>query len=292
MPPLHLALILIACLAWGFNFIASAAGLQHWPPFLFTTLRFVIVAVVLAAIIRKPPREQWPRLIAVCLCNGGLHFTLFFIALRGSTDISSVAIAMQSYVPMAAIIAWLLLGEKFGWRSATAIAVAFSGVLLVGFDPQVLQQLDVLAITLLSALCLAFGTTLMRRLEGVDPFSFQGWTALISLPVLIVGSLVFESEQLAALTGSGWIPWASVTYSALAASIVGHGIFFYLVRRHRVADVTPYLLLAPVLAIVFGIILWGDRPGWKLYLGAALVFGGVFTISRRSAVRQQARITR
>jgi drug/metabolite transporter (DMT)-like permease len=36
--------------------------------------------------------------------------------------------------------------------------------------------------------------------------------------------------------------------AALLASLVGHGLFFYLVQRHPMASVMPYLQLTPVLA--------------------------------------------
>jgi O-acetylserine/cysteine efflux transporter len=41
-----------------------------------------------------------------------------------------------------------------------------------------------------------------------------------------------------------------------------------------VAQVTPWLLLVPVLAVALGIAFWGDRPGPRLWLGGAMVLGG------------------
>ena len=46
------------------------------------------------------------------------------------------------------------------------------------------------------------------------------------------------------------VAWAGVAYSALIASVIGHGIFYWLVQRHPVSTITPYLLIAPVVAIV------------------------------------------
>ncbi|MEM9303272.1 MAG: DMT family transporter [Pseudomonadota bacterium] len=287
MPLPHLLLALIACVAWGFNFIASAAALQHWPPFLFTIVRFAFVAILVAAVLKRPPREQWPRLIAVCLLNGAIHFSLFFFALRAAPDITSMAILMQCYVPLSALLAWALLGETFGVRTGLSIGVAFLGVLLVGLEPQVFARLEAVALALAGTLALAFGTILMRDLKGVDPFSFQGWTALLSLPVLLGLSLWLEADQLELLRTAGWQPWVGAIYSAIAASIVGHGIFFYLIRRHPVARVTTYLLLTPILAATFGVIFWGDRPGWRLLVGGALVLGGVLVITLRAGKRAE-----
>ena len=285
LPFTHLLLILIVCLAWGFNFVACAAALLEWPPFLFTIVRFSLVALALSWLVKPPPRAQWPRLVAVCLCMGAIHFTLYFLALRLSADISSIAVAMQTYVPMSAVLAVLLLGERVRWRTATAIAVAFAGVLVIGFDPLVVTQLDALALTLASAFFLALGTIMMRHLAGIDPYSFQGWTALISLPALLVGTVLFEQHQVELVLQAGWMTWGGALYSAIGASIIGHGLYFHLVRQHPVAEITPYLLLAPVVGIGFGVLLWGDEPGWRLLVGAAMVLGGVLAVALRARSR-------
>jgi len=282
-----LLLVLMICLCWAFNFIAAAVGLAHFPPFLFTVIRFVIVLVVLVGFLRPPPRDQWPRLIIVCLSNGGIHFALNFWALGVSEDISSVAIALQVYVPIASILAVVFLGEHLGWRSWLAIAVAFVGVLLVGADPMVLQQLDALGLTLLSALFLGLGTTLMKGLKGIHVFSFLAWTAVISLPLLLVCSLTLEQDQWQLIQSAEWQHWSGVVYSGLAASIIGHGLFFYLVQRYPVTSVAPYLLLTPVLAIILGVVFWGDEPGWRVLMGGVLVLAGILVINLRAKSKAQ-----
>jgi O-acetylserine/cysteine efflux transporter len=37
-----------------------------------------------------------------------------------------------------------------------------------------------------------------------------------------------------------------------------------------------------VLAVVFGILVWGDRPGWRLLVGGALVLAGILAITLRA----------
>jgi O-acetylserine/cysteine efflux transporter len=278
-------LVLVVCIVWAGNFIAGARGMEHFSPDLFMILRFAMVLVVLAPLLRLPPSGQWLRLIGVCLSMGTLHFTLMFWALGHSVDVSSVVIAQQTYIPMAVLLAMVLLRERVGWRTLAAIGVAFLGVLLVGFDPVTLGQPVVLAATLLSALFQALGSIYQRGIRGVGVFSFQAWTAVISLPLLLLASLLTEQGQLEQLRSAEWTHWASVLYSALLASIVGHGLFFFLVQRHPVSSVMPYLQLTPVLGVVFGILLWGDRPGWRLLAGGALVILGILFITLRARRR-------
>lgn len=280
-----LLLVLVICLVWGGNFLTSAYALQEIPPFLFTALRLAILALALGAFVKPPPRGQWLLLIAMALCNGVLHFGINFWALHMAGNLSSPAIVMQSYVPMTALLAWWWLGERFGWRTGAAIALSFSGILVLGFDPLVLQQPMALAMMLVSSFFLATGTVLMRQLRGLDMVSQQGWTAIIGLLPLLALSWALEPGSFAALRTASWIGWGGAIYSALLASLLGHGLYYVLVQRHPVATVTPWLLIAPVIAIVLGVLFYGDQPGPKLWLGGAMVLGGVLVIAIRGRVR-------
>ena len=283
-----LALVLVICLAWSGNFLSSAFALREIPPFLFTAVRLSILALVLVWFVKPPPQGQWPRMVAVAMFNGVLHFGLSFWALHLAGDLASPAIAMQSYVPMAAVLAWFLLGERFGWRTGLAIAISFAGVLVLGFDPIVLDAPMSLVLMLISALFLAIGTVVMKRLSGVDMFSQQGWTAILSVLPLLVLSAVFEPGGFAGLRDATWIGWGGALYSAVFASMLGHGLYYVLVQRHPVAQVTPWLLLAPMGAIVLGMLFWGDRPGPRLWIGGAMVLGGVLIIALRAMAKLRA----
>jgi O-acetylserine/cysteine efflux transporter len=54
-----------------------------------------------------------------------------------------------------------------------------------------------------------------------------------------------------------------------------------------VAQVTPWLLLAPMLAVVLGMAFWGDRPGPRLWIGGAMVLGGVLIIALRALAKMR-----
>ncbi|MCF7221352.1 DMT family transporter [Marilutibacter chinensis] len=282
MSPRDFLLILIVVLAWAGNFLTSALAMREIPPLLFTALRFALLAIPLVFVLRRPAPGQWPRLVAVCLCVGVLHFGLSFTALKLAGDLSSPAIVMQSYVPMTALLAWAVLGERFGWRTGVAIATSFCGVLVLGFDPIVLDRPVAIAVMLVSALFLAIGTVLMKPLRGLDMFSQQGWTAVFSLLPLIALSAWLEPGAIARLPQVGWVGWAGALYAAFVSSLLGHGLYYVLVQRHPVAQVTPWLLLVPPLAIALGIAFWGDRPGPKLWLGGAMVLGGVLGVALRT----------
>ena len=287
MSPRDLGLVLLICVAWAFNFLTSAHALREIPPFMFTALRLGLLVAVLAPFVRPPSPGQWRLLVSVALCNGVLHFGLSFLALHLAGDLSSPAIVMQSYVPMAALLAWWVLGERFAWRTGLAIATSFAGVLVLGFDPLVLAQPMALAVMLVSSLFLAIGTVLMRQLVGMSMVSAQGWTAIIGVAPLVAISLAFEPGSVQSLGDATWIGWGGVVYSALFSSLLGHGLYYVLVQRHPVALVTPWLLLTPVFAVALGVFFWGDRPGPNLWMGGAMVLGGVLLIALRARAKSR-----
>ena len=173
MPPRDILLALLVCLAWAGNFLGSATALREMPPLLFTALRLVLLVLLLAPFLRRPGPGQWPRLLAITLSTGVMHFGLSFWALALAGDLSSPAIVMQSYVPMSVLLAWAILGERFAWRTGTAIALSFGGVLVLGLDPLVLDNPLSLLLMLASAFFLAISTVLMRDLGGVTRFSLR-----------------------------------------------------------------------------------------------------------------------
>ena len=287
MPFRDLMLVLLIVLAWAGNFLTSALALREIPPFLFTALRFGLLVIPLLYWLKRPPPGQWTRLIAMGLCVGVLHFGLSLLALKLAGDLSSPAIVLQSYVPMTVLLGWLALGERFGWRTGLAIATSFGGVLVLGFDPMVLQAPASLVLMLVSAVFLATGTVLMRKLKGVDMFSAQGWTAIIGLGPLLALSAWLEPGSFAGLRDATWIGWGGAAYSAIGSSLLGHGLYYVLVQKHPVAQVTPWLLLSPVMAVMLGLWVYGDEPGPQLWVGGAMVLGGVLLIALRALTKSR-----
>lgn len=287
MSPRDIFLVLLICIAWAGNFLTSAFALREIPPFLFTALRFVALGLPLVFWMKRPPPGQWPRLLTVCICVGVLHFGLSFAALKMAGDLSSPAIVLQSYIPMTAVLAWLVLGERFAWRTGLAIAVSFGGVLVLGLDPSVLDNWMAVVVMLLAALFLAIGTVLMKGLRGLDTFSMQGWTSVFAVLPLLAISAVLEPGAIPALVSVSWVGWVGVAYAAFVSSLLGHGLYYVLVQRYPVAQVTPWLLLTPVIAVGLGIAFWGDRPGPRLFIGGAMVLGGVLGVAIRASKKSR-----
>jgi O-acetylserine/cysteine efflux transporter len=279
--PGDLLLALLANAAWSVNFLAGKAGVEHFPPLLFSALRFTVLLLLLLPWLRWQPGKM-RQVLQISGVLGVLHFSLIFIGLDASGDIASVAIAAQLYVPFSALLAVVWLGERLDRRRVAGITAAFAGVLVIGLDPTVFAHLDALAWIVGAALAMAVATILMRRLPGVGVFTLQAWIGAVATPSLLLMSLLLEQGQVEALRTAGWFDFALPVYSAIGASLVGHGIVYHLLTRYPVSLITPLLLLAPVLAVLLGVLFWGDQPTWKLLLGGLMTLIGVAIVTTKT----------
>ncbi len=210
---------------------------------------------------------------------GVCHFSMMFIGLNAGANIASIAITAQLYVPFSAILAAAFLKEQFSLIKVMAIALAFLGILVIGFDPIVFNHLDAVLWVMGAAFVMALSTILMRQFPNMGVFRLQAWIALIATPSLLILSVLFESNHYQILTQLNIIDFWSPLYSAIGASVIGHGLVYYLLARYPVSTVTPLMLLAPLLASFFGTWWFGDQNSWKLILGGAMTLTGVLLVS-------------
>lgn len=278
--PKDLTLLLGITLIWGFNLIVSKIGVAEVPPILFSFLRFSLVAAVLAPRLRVH-RGQMSALAVAALLSGGLHFALSFAGLRMAENVSSVAIAGQLGVPFTTLLSVALLGEIVRWRRWTGILLAFAGVFLMGFDPQILSHWSSLALVVGSAFVGSLGVIAVKRLHGFSALELQAWLAWMSLPLLFGLSMQIEHPDLAMLAEVSGRAWLALLYTALVSSLIAHTGYFYLIRKYPITSVAPLTTLSPIFSILLSVLLLGDQLSARILLGGACTLVGVFIITLR-----------
>lgn len=273
-----LLLTLLANVAWGFNFIAGKIGSAKFQPLFFTSIRFLFLLIIMLPWLKPAPGFMKP-LLRVAFLLGVVHFGMVFIGLNAGGNIASIAIATQLYVPFSALLATFFLKERISFLKIAAITISLLGVMVIGFDPIVFNHLDAIMWVTGAAFAMAVATILMRQCPNLGVFKLQAWIAAVAMPSLLLLSLIFESGQVQLLQTVSLMDFWSPLYSAVAASVVGHGIVYYLLGRYPVSSVTPLLLLAPILASIFGIFCFGDELGWKLIVGGSMTLLGILLVS-------------
>ena len=119
----------------------------------------------------------------------------------------------------------------------------------------------------------------MRKLKGVNTFQIQAWTGLIAIFPYIFLTLIFEKNQWNLLLAAPIEPVLSIVYSVIAASLIGHGLLYFLLSRYQVSIVNPLLLMSPVFASAFGVFFREDSLSILLIVGGSMTLFGVLLIS-------------
>ncbi len=282
MTSIHLALLVFVNALWGFNFLAGKIGTEQFGPLLFSAIRFAVVLLLLFPWLRLV-KGQMSLIMQIGLCLGAGHYSIMFYALYLGDNISSLAIAAQLTVPFSTILAIIFLRERIGFIRIFAITMSFLGVVVISFEPMGAEHLLAMAAATVAALFMAIAAILMRRLKGVGVFNLQAWIALVSTIVLTLLSVIIESPDattFSALTLSDY--WTPV-YSAIGATIIGHGSLYYLLQRYEVNSVAPFITLSTLFAIGYSIVLMDDVFTLKIVTGGCLTLLGVTIIALRNA---------
>ncbi len=271
------------CLVWGLNLVLTRFVVGDVPPLFYAGVRFFLVALVLIPFLRKPPK-QWGWATLIGLCVGALNFVFLFIALKFGTA-SSVAIAGQLGLPFTTLLSMLFLGERVGWRRGSGMGLAFVGVIVIAYDPATFGLSLGVAFAILAALVGSVGGVAMKRIDPIPMFEMQAWIALVSIPLPLLLSAMMERDQVSSALTMGAPFWGALAFSVFAVSIFGHGMFYQLLKRHDVTLISPLTLMTPVWAVIFGIVLLGERMTAQLTLGAVLALSGVALIAVRPNLR-------
>ena len=278
MKPIHLFLAILIASGAGTNWVGAKISVDYFPPFLTIVMRFSIIAICLLPWLRSI-KGQAVSVFMVAISLGVFQFGFMFLALRLSTDVSTLAITNQIYVPFSVILAVIFLGEKVKFTRWIAIFIAFSGVIFMGFDPIALSHLDAILIVTLSALFLSISSIFMRKLSNINVLQLQGWIALIAIIPLFCISFIFERHLWYELEMAPWEGWAALVYGIFAGSLVFHGGWYFLIRRYPVSTVSPLMLLMPIVGILSGIVVYGDELTIKIFIGGVLTMIGVTIIT-------------
>ncbi len=274
------ALLAIICTIWGFHFIVAKVAVSEAPPLYYAALRMSLLALVLAPFLRIH-RGAMVRVLCAALCVGGINFGFFFVGVSYTTA-SVAALTVELGVPFATILSVIFLKERVGWRRCLGIAMALVGVGLIAFDPDELRFGLGAMLVAAGVLSESTGMIIVKTLRDIPPVQIQAWVGLVGAVILSAATLTFETGQAEALADASWVLPASVVYSAIGSSLIGHTTYYWLLRHHPVSMIAPFTLMCPLIALGFGVTLLGDSMTLLMAGGAVLALAGVGVILVRS----------
>ncbi len=128
--------IIFAVVVWGASFVATKVALRQVSPVTVVWLRFTIGVIILgtATLLRGqfalPRRQEVGYFVLLGFLGITFHQWLQSTGLQTAQATTTAWIVASTPIFMA-ILGWLVLSEKVGWRLILGILVAVLGVLLV-----------------------------------------------------------------------------------------------------------------------------------------------------------------
>lgn len=291
MPARHRLIAIVVAVIWGVNFLAIHASLASFPPFLLAAVRFTLLAIPTLLLV---PRPQVPLrwLIGYGLGFGVAQFTFLYAGMAAGLPTGLASLVLQASGPFTLVLGALLLAERVGRLQWVGIAVAIAGMALVGWSRAQAASLGPFLLVLLGALGWAFGNLSSRLAKPPNPLHLTMWMSVVVPVPMLALSLIFESPAQigAALAGSlsaAAVPaWLGLLYTCVVATVVGSGLWTWLLARHPAGVVAPFSMLVPVVGILTAAIALGEWPNGLEWLGGAIVVSGVLigSIRRPAAV--------
>lgn len=282
MPLYAIAAALVATLCWGGNFSATKWMLHDLPPFLLLAVRFAIVAAFLALFALRA--RPWPPLRGMAFLSVSLivaQFGFLFTAMRLDLSITSTVIATQMGVPFACLLTAILYKDYLGpWRSA-GLMVALLGVVIVAGTPNASEHWGAFLVAMMGAFAWAIANIYMKRAETVSVVSLLFWPALFSVPQFMLLSALTEQDHWQHLMHARPSSWVAMGYSVFFSSMLGYGLWNWLIKRFPLSQVVPYSLFVPIAGLGAGVVIFHDALTVQMLLGAALTIIGVAIISLR-----------
>ena len=284
-------LILILSILWGGSFFFVGVAVRELTPLTIVAGRVSLAAILLLGYVRirglKMPGSLrvWGAFFLMGALNNLIPFSLI---VWGQTHIeSSLASILNATTPIFSVVLahYLTREERLTINRLTGVLIGWLGVAamigidaLRGFGVEVLGQIAVLG----AALSYAFAAIYGRRFKEIDP-AVVATGMLCGSAVMILPLALYVEQPWQLAPGMDSIT-ALLGLAAISTSLA-YIIYFRVLATSGATNLLLVTFLIPVSAIVLGVLVLGERPGWNAFTGMGLIFIGLVAIDGRLVKR-------
>jgi len=246
------------------------------------SLRMGIVLILLIPFwrFRIPEKKYFPALIGFSICMGVMVYVFMTLALYHSTIISPVIVGSQLAIPFGILASAILLGENISSKKWIFIFTAFIGIIIIFFDPKLVDNFLGLFFASLMALSFALAQVCSRQLRDLDISLTNAFTGLFGFTILFIFSHFIEGEIFLNITEIKLNSWALISYQAIVVSLGAHLLMFYLYKFYTVGQIFPSYALFPIFGIGLTFLIFGEVPTFLFIIGSIIVISSVFLLHK------------
>ena len=273
-------LTFLAMLAFAANSVLCrlALGEGHIDAASFATVRVVSGALILAGVVLYREKGQvrrdadWRAALALFVYMA--FFSFAYLSLGAGTG----ALILFGAVQLTMFIVALRSGEPFSPAAWLGLLIAVAGlVYLVSPGVTAPEPIGALLMTIAG---IAWGVYSLLGRNAADPTRATAWNFLLSVPLVLLTSLIFMQQFHATPFGI-----ALAIASGVVASGIGYVIWYAALRGLAATSAATVQLSVPVIAAIGGVLLLSEDVTLRLLVASAATLGGVSIVLLQRAAK-------
>lgn len=285
----HCLLAASVAVMWGLNFLAIDLSLEQFPPFFLVALRFALLAIPTLLFVPMPKvRFRW--ILGYGLGFGILQFAFLYWGMAAGMPAGLASLVLQASGPFTVFLGMTVLRERVRPSQMAFLLVAMAGLGVVGwqrFDSS--ASLLPFLLTLAGAFGWAIGNICNRQAHSTEPVKLTMWMSVVPpVPMLIVALLVEGPDRIGQslttlATPTGLLGLAGLIYTVVIATVIGSGVWSWLMSRNPAGVVAPFSMLVPIVGMSAAWLVFGETVSLGELCGAGLVIVGVLGAGLKAA---------
>ena len=290
MKPTRLQLVLgFLCIyiLWGSTYLAIRYGVATIPPFLMGGVRFLIAGTLLYGWSRfrggaRPDRHHWK--------NAAIIGTLLLVVGNGAVSWaeqrvdSGMTSLLVATVPLWLVLAEVFQGRRPAWLQWLGVAVGLVGVAVLvvpnSETPSASVDRGGAAVLMIGSLSWTVGSLFSRTARLAAPASMaSGMQMLCGGAFMMTVSFLrgeWATVQLSAISGKSIL---ALFYLIVFGSIIGFSTYMWLMKVARPAAVGTYAYVNPLVAVLLGVMVAGEKLPPSATLAMVLILASVVLVS-------------
>ena len=252
------------------------------PPILFGSMRMGIVFLCLLPFVKLklPNKKYLLPLIGFGISMGAGVNLFLYLSISTSNILAPIVIGAQLSIPIAIIFSSLFIGESVSLNKWILIITSFLGIVLIGFDPKIADEILGFLLICCMAFFYASSQVFSRYLKELDVKFNSAFMGLVGFIILLVLSIFFEGNTIQHLKNLNMKAWLLALHHGILCSLLGHMSMFYLYRFYPVGQVLPFYALFPVFGLIQTFIVFHEIPSFLVTLGGIIVIGSVYMVQK------------
>ena len=245
---------------WGSTYFVIRIGVESWPPLMMAAVRFLSAGILLTSFLLIRGHKLPPlRLIL----NAALIGILLLAVGNGLVTVaehqnvpSGTAAVVVSIVPLFTLCFSHFFGIKTRKLEWLGIAIGLAGIIMLNSGGNLSGNPWGAILILIGSISWAFGSVYGSRIT-LPVGMMAGAIEMLAAGIVLMCASLLSGEKLTTMpTFSGFM---AVAYLALFGSIIAINAYMFLIRNVSPALATSYAYVNPVVAVLLGTGLGGER---------------------------------